>query len=934
MKTPAFYDAIGRCADFLESRKKAMAVCRAFPDWGEHTLREWQLMYDFCFCGTDASLHVPLWASDYLGGQALLDKTTLEVIRLYHRWGYRPKWIGGNPPDYLGEQLQFLRYLTGGTTADEEGRVKAVSDLLDRYLLAGLRAVCESLEKYPGIYRGIPAFLRQILGLLAGSKITAADCGWAKTALAPPIAGEPEHIVPTGGLNNCGGLCVIRPHVQENCMLQIESDCNAGHAPQIRACVRGRGYRKTFLNPGRLRYPMRRLGPRGSGRFERISWEEAVDAIAGKIAQPRQQYGPGSRFVLYGTGVCGIMSPGALTNRLLALNGGYLDAYNSYSSACVTRISEYVYGNADGGSSPATLLDTKLLILWSSNPAESIFGSEYNYYLSRLKEKGIRIVVVDPRLSQTAVSYADEWFAIRPATDAALADAMAYVIFEEGLQDQQFIDTFCLGFDEAHMPAGVPANESYHAYLFGQKDGVAKTPEWAEPITGIEAHRIRALARQYAAAKPACIDPGFGAQRHGNGEQAARALMMLACLTGNVGKSGGSSCGNVSYISEHARMMNYLDRAKNPYPGKIPTFLWTKAVEHGAGMTAEKDGVTGVPKLDTNIKLLFCMASNILINQHSNINDTIRILQDENKCEMIVCSDIFMTPSARYADLVLPATSVFEGENITGPWAGSNYYLKNNPALRPFFECRFEWDWLKETARRLGLYDAFVDGRPELADQLRANYDHIRQLEPELPDYDTFSQEGGWQFRQPARCVAYEKEVRDPARHPFPTPSGRIEIFSKRLYERHRADPAVMPIPCYAPCPEGPEDSLREKYPLQLIGWHTRRRCHSIHDNNAWLEEVEQPGVWIHPKDAEKRGIGSGDLVNVWNDRGCVRIRAVVTDRIREGVAAMAQGAWYTPDEKGVDTRGCINVLTSTEYPTPIAKGNPQHTNLVQIGRA
>ena len=136
------------------------------------------------------------------------------------------------------------------------------------------------------------------------------------------------------------------------------------------------------------------------------------------------------------------------------------------------------------------------------------------------------------------------------------------------------------------------------------------------------------------------------------------------------------------------------------------------------------------------------------------------------------------------------------------------------------------------------------------------------------------------------------------------------------------------------PCPEGPEDPLKEKYPLQLIGWHTRRRAHSIHDNNEWQDEVEKPGVWIHPEDAAARGIRDGEMTEVYNDRGCIRIPAVVTQRIRQGVAAISQGGWFTPDKQGVDIRGSINVLTSTAYPTPIAKGNPQHTNLVEIRKA
>lgn len=567
--------------------------------------------------------------------------------------------------------------------------------------------------------------------------------------------------------------------------------------------------------------------------------------------------------------------------------------------------------------------------MWADNSAETIYGPDRNYYLAQLKKRGVRIIVIDPRLSQTGVAYADDWFAIRPSTDGALADAMAYVIWSEGLQNQEFMDQYCIGFDEDHMPEGIPAGESYRSYLWGEKDGIAKTPEWAETITGIEANRIRSLARAYATVKPARISTGLGAQRHGNGEQTTKGICMLTCLTGNLGISGGGSGGNAVQIREHERI-ELFNNVENPYPGKIPVFLWTKAVEHGTEMTPWEDRIKGVEKLTSNIKMIFNLASNVLVNQHSNINDTIRILEDENKCEFIVCSDIFMTPSARYSDLVLPATSVFEGENIVPPWAGGNYVLKNNQVIRPLFECRFEWEWLKDAARRLGYYDAFVDGKDESTQWLRESYDILRIKEPELPDYDVFSKQGGWQFKKPVCRVAFEEEISNPEHHPFPTPSGKIEIFSSRLYELNHPED-IPAIPKYVPCPEGPEDQKRNQYPLQLIGWHTRRRCHSIHDNNEWQDEVEQPGVWIHPEDAKARGITDGDMVEVFNDRGITRIPAIVTGRICRGVTAISQGGWYTPDKSGTDTRGSINVLTSTEYPTPLAKGNPQHTNLVDI---
>ena len=921
-------------ASFFASKSQALSIAKFFDDWNQHTNREWSLMYDFLFRGTDPDFLPPLWSSVSLGDQVLLNETTLTVIQYYHRFGYEPVWMEGNPPDYLGEQLAFLSYLA------QAALLKPIEDFIQSYTLTTAQMVWTSIRSYPGIYKGYETYLHHLVLLLSDqnlSEILAAQSIQTKSqmertdcapSLNPPIPDQKPVVINTGGINNCGGICVIRPTVQENCILNIDTD-NSQNSLKLRACARGRGYRKTFLHPGRLRYPMKRIGTRGEGKFERISWEEAVELLTDNWSRIRDAYGPCSRFLLYGTGVTGVFHPGNLLRRLLSLDGGYLDYFNSYSSACVNYMMKYVFGSSQCGNSPADLLNTKLLILWADNTAESIFGTERNYYLAKVKAQNIPVIVIDPRLSQTGVAYGDEWYAPLPSTDAALADAMAYTIWSEGLQDQRFMDKYCIGFDEDHMPEESPKGLSYHTYLFGLTDGIPKTPEWAEAITGIEAERIRRLARRYAAAKPTCILTGLGAQRHGNGEQSAKGICMLSCLTGNVGIPGGGTGGSMAGITEHMHI-RLPDPIKNPYPGKIPVFLWTRALEHGIEMTPEQDRLKGVAKLDSNIKMLFSLASNTLINQHSQIHDTIRLLKDETKCEFIVCSDIFMTPSARYADLLLPAASVFESENIVMPWAGGNYLLKNNPVIRPLFDCRFEWEWLKMAAENLGLYERFVNKKPETSQWLRESYELLQKAEPELPDYDVFSRLGGWQYKNPVHSIAFEKQIADPGNHPFPTPSGKIEIFSKRLYDFHNPE-EIPAIPKYVPCPEGPRDPLRTRYPLQLIGWHTKTRCHSIHDNNPWQREVEPQGVWIHPDDAKRRQITDGQLVEIWNDRGRVRVPAIVTKRIRQGVAAMAQGGWFTPDENGTDTRGCINVLTSTRHPSPLAKGNPQHTNLVEI---
>ena len=276
--------------------------------------------------------------------------------------------------------------------------------------------------------------------------------------------------------------------------------------------------------------------------------------------------------------------------------------------------------------------------------------------------------------------------------------------------------------------------------------------------------------------------------------------------------------------------------------------------------------------------------------------------------------------------MLLPATSVFESSNLTSPWRGSNFLLCNNQAIDPIFDCRFEWEWLKEVAKHLGLYEEFTEGEPDLSVWMRRLYEENRKLEPMLPDYETFRREGGFQYPE-EQIVAFSEEIAHPETTPFATPSGKIEIYSEQLADLG----LIPPIPCYTPVMEGVEDPLREKYPLQLIGYHTIRRCHSVHDNNDWLEELDPTRLWIHPEDAFYRNVVDGDEVEVYNDRGCVRLKAFVTNRIMKGVIAMSQGGWYKKAADGADIGGSINVLTTAKHPSPLAKGNPQHTNLAEV---
>lgn len=735
-------------------------------------------------------------------------------------------------------------------------------------------------------------------------------------------------IIPTTGRNNCGGRCVIHAHVKDGRIIKLTTDTKeaAGDSVPLCACARGLNYHKTFLGEDRLRYPMKRVGQRGEGRFERISWEEAVDIISSEWVRIRDAYGPGSRYVNYATGISALLRGNKLAKRLLSLDGGFLDYYNSYSTACIRQATELMYGTGETGNGPEDWLNSNLIILWGHNPAETKFDSVTMYYLKKAREKGIPIVAVDPRKNDTVRQLDAEWIPIRPATDSAMMDAMAYVILEQGLQDQAFLDRCCIGFDREHMPEGIDPSECYVSYVTGEKDGVPKTPEWAEGITGVAAGTIRSLALRYASAKPGALIQGYGAQRHACGEQSTRGGILLACMTGNVGIRGGWASGTAD-CTRHKNPQ--IPSPPNPYGKQIPVFLWTEAVMRGHEMTA-LDGVKGGDKLDSDIKMIVNLAGNCLVNQHSDINRTAEILRDTSKCEFILCSDLFMTSSAKFADILLPGTSMFEGENITMPWLYGDFLGFNNQVIKPLYESRFEYDWLAEVAEKIGLGQAFTQGRTA-GEWLEWSYEELRQQESELPDYETFKAEGIYRYRHNPEIIAFEKECRDPGRWPFPTESGKIEIFSKRIYETEYREP-VPAIPGYTEPPEGPRDPLSKRYPLQLTGWHTKRRCHSIHDNNADLHKLEPQRLWMNPADAKERGITDGDEVLVWNDRGRMKIPVYVTDRVMKGVTALPQGAWYNPDEDVTDRGGSVNVLTSL-HPTPYAKGNPQHTNLVQVSR-
>ncbi len=477
------------------------------------------------------------------------------------------------------------------------------------------------------------------------------------------------------------------------------------------------------------------------------------------------------------------------------------------------------------------------------------------------------------------------------------------------------------------------------------RDGVPKTPEWAEAITAVPAATITRIAREYATIKPGVLYQGYGMQRRAYGEQVVRAGCVLAAITGNVGIPGGWTSGLALQAPDGGPFWTLFPTGENPVKSKsLPVFLWSEACLRGHEMTSA-EGVIGAPNLKTDIKLIYGVATNCLINQHADVNRSAAILRDELKVEFIIIQDNFLTPTVKFADVVLPACTQFETWGVEDGWKYGDEVILQPKLVEPLGECKSDYRICADLADRLGFGEAYTEGRDEKA-WVEWCLDRYRETRfPDLPCLETFIEQNLGAYSKPVTqpAVGLADFRSDPQKYPLKTPSGKIEIFSKTLFDMGKSD-NIPAVPKYIPEWENPfpEDDNgsnasgkhREKqYPLQAIGHHSLARVHSTHDNNDWLQEAFPQRIFINPLDAAARDINDGDLVRVWNERGELVIHARLTQRILPGVVDIPQGAWWDPDPEGVDHGGCINVLTSHRW-TPLAFGSTQHTIMVQVEKS
>jgi anaerobic dimethyl sulfoxide reductase subunit A len=714
--------------------------------------------------------------------------------------------------------------------------------------------------------------------------------------------------------SHCGGACLLKVHVKDGVVARIETDDGAD--PQFRACVRGRAYRQRMYAPDRLLHPLKRTGERGEGRFARISWDEALDTLAGQLNRVRETYGPAAILFKWSGGDTSVLHNAMCHYKVLNMIGGCSDVWGTFSFDGGLFAELATYGTVDTGNTRDDLLNSRLIIMWGWNPSVTIQNTNTAWYLARAREAGIRIVSVDPRYTESNATFSEQWIPIVPGTDAAMLIAMAHVILKENLHDQAFLDTYTVGLNR------------FKHYVLGLEDGAAKTPAWAEAVTGVPADVIVRLAREYAAAKPAALIAGIGPGRTAYGEQYHRAAMVLAAMTGNVGVHGGSSggrswptAGPTAYFSlgrGPRSPRNLVEIDAPPRRNALPAF--GVAMRRGQVNTAKmSDAILrgkagGYP---ADYKLLYLVDTDYP-NQYLNVNKAVQALKS---LEFVVVFEQFMTPGARFADLVLPTSNSLEKNDIALDGA-TGFYGYMNKAAEPPGEARTHLQIGMDLAARLGI--------PDYSDRTEDGW--LREIvkgSRDIPGYDSFKKDGIHKLRMAEPFVAFKAQIEDPQNNPFPTPSGKIEIYSQRLADMN--DPQIPPIPKYIETWESRRDPLSAKYPLQLVTTHIMRRAHSQYDNLPWLRELQTQAISINAADALARGIKDGDMVRVFNDRGQMVIPARVTERIMPGVVDIPQGAWYDPDEKGIDRGGCCNVLTRDEHSPGGAFCS--NTTLVQVER-
>ena len=707
----------------------------------------------------------------------------------------------------------------------------------------------------------------------------------------------------------------------------------------------GRGMLEACTGPLRIRRPavrasVLRHGPgaapsqRGLEPFVEVDWATALDLTAASLRQTISRHG---NQALFG-GSYGWASAGRFhhaqsqIHRFLNCIGGYVRSTDSYSLGAARVLMPHIVAPMDELMQQHTSWDVlerecQLFVAFGGVPAKNaqinpggIGQHQVEGGLRRLARAGVEFVNVSPVRDDLATGGPVQWLPIRPHADTALMLALAHTLVANGWHDRAFLASHCTGF------------ERFEAYLLGRQDGQAKDAGWAAPLTGIDAAAIEALAGRMRSRRT-MLNVSWSLQRAEHGEQPFWMLVTLAALLGQIGLPGGGF--GVGYGASgmmgnsHARFGGpVLPQGRNPVEAFIPVARIADMLEHPGEAFAYNGGAHRYPAID-----LVYWAGGNPFHHHQ---DLARLLAAWRRVPQVIVHEQFWNATARLADIVLPATTSLEREDI-GFAARERFMVPMQRAIAPVGEARDDHEIFRSLAGRLRCEAAFTEGRTP-REWLRWMYEDCRPRAVAagvgLPSFDEFWHSGLLDLgAHQAPVVMLEGFRADPQAHPLKTPSGRIELFSERI-----AGFALADCPGHAQWLP-PQDWLggaAAAGQLHLLSDQPVGKLHSQLDHGASSQSHKIDGrepVLLHPADAAARGIGAGDVVRLSNARGAVLAVARLSDGIRPGVAKLSTGAWFDPeqwDAPRLDKHGNPNMLTADRGASALSQGCAAQSCLVQ----
>ena len=676
---------------------------------------------------------------------------------------------------------------------------------------------------------------------------------------------------------------------------------------------------------------------RGGDRFVTVSWERALDLVEGEIRRVIRERGNQAIYAgSYGWGSAGRFHHARTQlQRFLGGVGGYTGARDTYSNAAGAVLVKNVLGSLHAMNGPGTSWKSiaehaDLVVMFGGVPTRNTqvtpggMGEHITRgWLAKAKAAGVEFCNISPMRDDAAAFLDAEWIAPRPHSDTALMLALAHTLIVEGLHDADFLARYCAGFNR------------FRDYLLGAEDGVAKSADWAAPLSEVPADKIRELARRMAASRT-FINVNWSLQRSDHGEQPIWAAIALGAVLGQVGLPGGGfgfgygSMEGLAGMQQDAPLPT-LSLGHNPIRSFIPVARIADLLLN-PGQPFQYNGQDFVyPDID----LVYWCGGNPF-HHHQDLN---RLIRAWRRPSTIIVHDPWWTATARHADIVLPTTTTLERDDI-GASARDRFIIAMKQAIAPVGEARDDFEIFGDLAERFGTRESFGEGRTRLngcviSTRRRAS-DRIRASS----NGRTSTSSGGAAISKSPRrrrrtCCSRDFRM-DPDANPLPTPSGRIEIFSEKIASYNYADCPGHPT-WFEPA-EWLGSAAASKYPLHLLTTQPRTRLHGQMDMGRVSQQSKVAGrepMRMNRGDAEARGIRDGDIVRVFNDRGALLAGAVVTDDVRPGVIQISTGAWYDPIEPGtigsLDKHGNPNVLTLDKGTSRLAQGPSAQTTLVQV---